>query len=46
MFGGDKAKAFETLGAVVEWLISNPLLGWNLQLKEASEVKTEQKWRY
>ncbi len=45
-YGGDKAKTFEPLESVVEWLFENPLPGWSLQLKEASEVKVEQSWRY
>jgi hypothetical protein len=44
--GGDKAKAFEPLADVVDWLIANPNPDWLSQLKEASKVSIEQTWRY
>jgi len=44
--GGDKAKSFEPLVGVVEWLISNPEPDWSKQLREAAQVQPEQSWRY
>jgi len=46
MLGGDKAKTFEPLSLIIEWLIADPNPNWNLQLKEASKVDVKQSWRY
>jgi hypothetical protein len=44
--GGDKAKAFEPLSIVVDWLITNPEPDWSKQLEKASLIGIEQIWRY
>lgn len=44
MLGTVQANDFEPLAAISEWLLGDPYITWDKQMKEASQVNFVQKY--